>query len=64
MKKNEVKKFSKVLQRVKLKKMDKINFNKFIWCTENEKKKMYIYVFGCFSSRMNEKKNKIKNKIK
>ena len=47
---DEKKKFSEVLQCVKLKKkkLDKINFYKFIWVYWRMKKNGYIYFFGCF----------------
>ena len=40
------------------KKMDKINFNKFIWVIGKIKKCIYIYIYiwGSFSSSWDEKK--------
>ena len=42
------------------KKMDKINFNEFIWVIGKRKKNVYIYIWGSFSSSWDEKKNKNK----
>ena len=54
--------FSKVLQCVKLEKINKIKFTKFIWFYWKMKKKLYIYIYiyiyigGFPAAGMREKK--------